>query len=302
MRVEECLFFSNSKRISARVRVPDGNGPFPAVVINHGYSGDKQEYDAMASVLAQGGYLTLQFDSRGCGESEAAFGAMMCSSEWLEDAISAVSYVSALEKTDRDRIGYAGCSMGGAVTVYMAAMDHRVKAAVAMAPVLYGPEMMEIQWTENRGRAAYLEFLSEMEEDLEHTSKGEASRLVSVPYALGMTKKDEDEYLAERSLHSEMVSHVPLSSVFNSFMVFRPGDLCPRISIPMLILHGNHDTLVPMRHSKEAIKHLNQECRLTVIEGGVHALPTCEKSPEVFQHTKNWFDRHFLNRQGHADG
>ncbi len=135
---EEVTYYSSGSKVSAILGYPEGfkkSGKYPAVVLSHGYSGNKEEYNDMANELNKHGFVTLQFDSRGCGRTQGVKGRMICNTEWLEDAESAVTYISSLECVDQERIGFTGCSMGGAMTVYMAALDSRIKCAVAMAPL-----------------------------------------------------------------------------------------------------------------------------------------------------------------------
>ena len=258
-------------------------------MINHGYSGDKEEYDAMAEHLCDRGFLTLQFDSRGCGGSEAQKGRMMCATEWIEDAANAVSYAASLGEVDESRIGFTGCSMGGAVTVCMAALDARVKCAVAMAPVADGRAVLEENWLRNRGREQYLAFLQRLDIDSKAAAGTGKSEHVSVPYALGMNAADEADYILFRNEHPEMVRDVPLESVVNSFLLFKPGLLAPAITMPFLLIHGDADTLVSMKHSISIRKAVRSECELAVIKGAPHPLPTSEFALEVFARAAEWF-------------
>ncbi len=291
MRVEERPFFSAGKRIAARVRIPRQQQS-PAIVINHGYSGDKQEYDAMAHYLCERGFLTIQFDSRGCGESEAPKGRMMCGTEWLEDAANAVSYAAGLEEADADKIGFTGCSMGGALTVCMAALDSRVKCAVAMAPLASGREMLGENWTRNRSREAYEAFLRELEADSRETVKAGISKYVSVPYALGMGEADERDYHRFRDEHPGMVRDVPLESVANSFLRFEPWLYASAVEVPLLLMHGSADTIVSLRHSQRIRACVHTRCELKVIDGAPHPLPTSDYAPQVFELAADWFEQY----------
>lgn len=291
MNVVETCFLSSGKRIAARVRLPDKKD-CPAVVINHGYSGDKQEYDVMAATLCEHGYATVQFDSRGCGESESEKGRMMCSTEWVEDAVAAVSFASGLKGVDPRRIGFTGCSMGGAISLVMAAMDKRVQCAVLMAPLGDGPDQLSGNWRKNRGEEPYRRFLAEIRDDLAAVAKGSPSRQVSVPYALAMTEADERDFFAFRDAQPEMVRDVPLESVANSLLHFKPDLLCGNVEIPLMLLHGTADDIVPIRQSYAIRDKIKSPCELVVIEGAPHPLPTSSFAPEVFAHTVRWFDRY----------
>jgi dipeptidyl aminopeptidase/acylaminoacyl peptidase len=288
MITENRFFYSGGSRISARVRIPQKQKS-PAIVINHGYSGDKEEYDAMAEYLCERGFLTLQFDSRGCGGSEAQKGRMMCATEWTEDAANAVSYAASLGEADESRIGFTGCSMGGAITIYMAAMDRRVKCAVAMAPVACGEVVLEESWKRNKGGQQFEEFIKRLEADSQTVVSTGKSEYVSVPYALGMSEADEADYCLFREQHPEMVRDVPLESVVNSFLFFEPRLYASRITIPLLLIHGDADTLVSVKQSLSIKEIVRSRCELAVIKGAPHALPTSEFAPDVFTQAAKWF-------------
>ena len=288
MITEDRIFYSAGKRISARVRIPQ-QGKSPAIVINHGYSGDKEEYDAMAQYLCERGILTLQFDSRGCGGSEAQKGRMMCATEWAEDAISAVSYAAGLEQADENCIGLTGCSMGGAMTIYMAAMDSRVKCAVAMAPVACGEAVLEENWKRNRGEQQFQTFLRRLEADSQTVASTGKSDYVSVPYALGMSEADEADYCLFRDKHPEMVCDVPLESVVNSFLFFESRLYASRINVPLMLIHGDADTLVSVRQSLTLKEAISSRCDLVIIKGAPHPLPTSAFAQDVFYHAAKWF-------------
>ncbi len=288
MITEDRTFYSGGKRISARVRIPRSEKS-PVVVINHGYSGDKEEYDAMAQYLCERGFLTLQFDSRGCGGSEAQKGRMMCSTEWAEDAANAVSYAASLDEADENRIGFTGCSMGGAMTIYMAAMDRRVKCAVAMAPVACGRAVLEESWERNKGGKQFQKFIERLATDSKTVASIGKSEYVTVPYALGMSEADEADYCLFREEHPEMVCEVPLESVVNSFLFFEPRLYATRIKVPLMLIHGDADTLVSVRQSLSLKEVVSSPCDLVVIKGAPHPLPTSEFTQDVFYHAAKWF-------------
>ena len=47
----------------------------------------------------------------------------------------------------------------------------------------------------------------------------------------------------------------------------------PRIDVPVLVLHGDADQVVPLDKSAKRLPGLIRDLQLTVIEGGPHALP-----------------------------
>ena len=135
---------SGDLRISGIMNVPRGKGPFPVLVLLHGYI-DPAIYNTGQGLmreqdyLAREGYVALHIDYRGhAGSDPAPRAEQSLRLGYTVDAINAVHAVrrSTLPYLDGERVGYLGRSMGGGV-VYNAlvAQPGLVDAAVAFAPV-----------------------------------------------------------------------------------------------------------------------------------------------------------------------
>jgi uncharacterized protein len=135
---------SGRLRISGVMNIPKGRGPFPVLVLNHGYidpaiynngQGLMREQD----YLARRGYAVLHTDYRNHAQSDDDPRAdVNLRLGYTEDVINAVLAIkeSKLAKLDHERIGLLGRSMGGGVTYnVLVAQPGLVKAAVVFAPV-----------------------------------------------------------------------------------------------------------------------------------------------------------------------
>ena len=129
---------SDGLTITGVMQIPVGEGPFPVIIMNHGFfprsiynSGDGT--DRASPYLAQHGYITLAPDYRSWGGSD--IGSSFFYSGLVIDVINLINAVPSLSKADPDRIGMWGHSMGGGVTMKVLAIDARVKAAVLYSPV-----------------------------------------------------------------------------------------------------------------------------------------------------------------------
>lgn len=131
-------------RISGIMNVPAGNGPFPALILNHGYrdvdtylngQGFRREQD----YLARRGYVIVHTDYRNHAQSDDdPRWELDLRLGYAEDAINAVLGLRAanLPYVDAEKIGMLGRSMGGSVTYNaVVALPNIVKAAVVYAPV-----------------------------------------------------------------------------------------------------------------------------------------------------------------------
>jgi dipeptidyl aminopeptidase/acylaminoacyl peptidase len=123
--------------ITGIMQVPQGQGPFPVVILNHGYIAPGNYWSGAdtwraAEYLSAHGYLTLAPDFRGWGQSDNAPNFF-----WTGQVIDSLNAISALESVpaaDTNRIGMWGHSMGGGATTDAITVDSRIDAAVIYAP------------------------------------------------------------------------------------------------------------------------------------------------------------------------
>jgi dienelactone hydrolase len=148
----ETVYFPSGKlKIEGYVYRPAGDGPFPAVIYNHGSrAGFDREERPMAFVgqaLVPAGYVVFVVERRGYGKSDGATmtdevggerGMRYVSrlSEEAEDVLAATDYLKQQPYVDRERVGIMGWSLGGIMTVlatsrrsdYCAAIDQAAGA------------------------------------------------------------------------------------------------------------------------------------------------------------------------------
>lgn len=150
------IFFQTRPEVyaTASLYVPKGQGPFPAVVVTHGHWPDARRseiFQSVAEVLASSGYVALVIDAWGTGERcteegkqeyhGANLGASLMNAGesllgmQLTDNIRAVDLLSSLKYVDKNHIGATGASGGGNQTMWLAALDERIKAAIPVVSV-----------------------------------------------------------------------------------------------------------------------------------------------------------------------
>ena len=129
--------------ISGRLAVPEGEGPFPAVVLAHGFI-DPDDYVTGQGMtrerewLADHGYVALHVDFRNhAGSDDIGIPGADLSIGYTTDVINAVLALRAWDgPVDDDRITLAGRSMGGGVVLNALVADPGLTdAAVVWAPV-----------------------------------------------------------------------------------------------------------------------------------------------------------------------
>jgi len=131
---------------------PDGPGPFPALVWNHGSEqnpGTARQFDAVAAIFVPAGYVVFAPMRRGHGDSEgpymmdqlrradggrASLLVRVMEREQLDDQLAGQAYLKGLPYVDPNRLVVAGCSFGGIQTLLAAERGASYRAAVAISP------------------------------------------------------------------------------------------------------------------------------------------------------------------------
>ena len=124
------------RRIKAMLSIPRGaKPPYAAVVCIHGHGGNRRTtyedariYKAFAAALAERGYATVTVD---VGQHEICEPGRTLIGERLWDLMRAVDLVASQSGVDSGRIGCAGLSLGGEMSMWLAAMDTRIAACVS---------------------------------------------------------------------------------------------------------------------------------------------------------------------------
>ena len=232
----DVTYGSGDLRISGVLLVPHGKGPFPAVVLNHGYiepsiyvtgQGLAREQDR----LARAGFVVLHTDYRGhAGSDPSGPVARETRLGYTRDTINAVGALKRERYVDRDRVAMLGRSMGGGVTLNaLVVRPGLVKAAVIFAPVSSSFLDNFDRWTRPERPAAANAFLGRF----------------------GGPRKSPD-----------------LWSGLSSRTYF------DRITEPVLIHHGTSDDQCPIRWSRTTQRLLHKagvDSNLRIYQGEEHA-------------------------------
>jgi carboxymethylenebutenolidase len=150
---QRIAFKSHGLTLTGFLFQPDGPGPFPSIIWNHGSEknpGGGPQFDAVASIFVPRGYVVFAPIRRGhqmsegryiLDERDAARGrgqaaqtiVRLHETEQLDDQLAGLEYVKQLEYVDKARIAVAGCSFGGIQTL-LGAERGVYKAAIAISP------------------------------------------------------------------------------------------------------------------------------------------------------------------------
>lgn len=148
----EAAFPSGNLVLHGFLYKPEGDGPFPALLWNHGSERRPGWLPELAPLFLKEGYVLFIPHRRGHGRSSGDYimdllaqagetGGKSARSRrlvqlmevHLQDQTAALAYLKSLSYVDTNRIAVAGCSFGGIQTVLMAEQGLGVRAAVDFA-------------------------------------------------------------------------------------------------------------------------------------------------------------------------
>lgn len=194
---------------------PTTEPPWPAVLLLHGFAGNKigrtRQYVQVAYNLALQGIAALRIDYRGCGDSEGRFSDMHVA-EHVSDALKALEYLRGLDEIDASRVGLVGRSLGGPISIQAARDAGDIKSLALWAPVSNGGQF-KLEW----------------EIFQKHSKDEDLMWLNNLPFKTGFIKQ-----------------------FFREFFDLAPAEALRDMGhIPVLHVHGDQDEVVPEAHVDE---------------------------------------------------
>ena len=252
--IKEKVFFRNSlgQKMCGVICRPDGKGPFPVVVVCHGFSSNKESNNTKMMVpgLTADGIAVFAFDFSGHGESEGKLENVTVS-QAIDDLKSALDYVDRNALFDSTMIGLFGSSFGGITAIFVAASDKRVKVLALKAPI-----------------CDFKKYTSDTRENV----AGWKER----GFLIGKNRRGEETKLNY--------------SYYADGIRYNAVDVAKKIRVPTLVVVGDNDVTVFTEKVKEFFDTLDCKKRLEIIKGADHWFDG--KLEVVFGLTTGWFKSH----------
>jgi uncharacterized protein len=282
-------------------RPDEGTGPFPVIVMAHGFSATKEMYlDDYAEVFAAGGFAVLAYDNRNLGASDGEPRGEIDPWQQVRDYRTAITWVSARPEIDASRVGVWGSSYSGGHVLVVAAQDRRVGCVVSQVPLISGYDNAR-----RLVRADHLAGLrAAFDADRAARYAGEPPAMIPVcytedpaePCALP-TADTHDFFLGPiRQRATTWRNEVTLRSV-EMFTEYEPGDYLPRISpTPLMMVVAAEDHLTVSDLSLAAYGRAHEPKRLLVLPVGHFDAYVGEAFRESAPAQRDWFQQHLSKR------
>jgi dipeptidyl aminopeptidase/acylaminoacyl peptidase len=287
-RMERVSFLSDGLKLSGLLHVPDdlkAGERRPAFVVMHGFGGSNQGGQGAwaARALASWGYVCLQFEFRGCGESDGERGRIICLEE-VSDTSNAISYLETRPEVDAKRIGLCGSSLGAAIAIYAAGMDSRAACVISQGGWGNGARKFRDQ---HKG-PEWDRFMKQLTDGIRHRESTGRSLMVPRFDIVPVPPKIREYITGDPKSSMEFPAETPLS-----MYLFQPEEMIGRIAPrPVLLLHGAGDSVTPAAESMELFKRARPPVELHLIDGADHFM-FAEENARVVRLVHDWVDRYF---------
>ena len=131
----ETVEYGPGSTLKAYLAIPDGAGPFPALVVIHEWWGLNDQIRQAAADLAAAGYLSLAVDlyhgKATSNPSEApALAKSVDAGQAVQELKEAAKYLAGRKDVRKGRIGSVGWCMGGGYSLRLALSQPELAAAV----------------------------------------------------------------------------------------------------------------------------------------------------------------------------
>jgi alpha/beta superfamily hydrolase len=138
MKKTRVSFSSGGLFLEGILAIPEGAGPFPAVIVCHphplyGGSMDNNVVYSLSEKITQSSLASFKFNFRGVGGSQGEFSQGIGEQEDVE---AAISFISTVKEIDSKRMGLAGYSAGAGFALPVGFNDDRIRALAAVSPPL----------------------------------------------------------------------------------------------------------------------------------------------------------------------
>lgn len=276
---------------------PDsGKGPFPTVVMAHGFSAVKEMYlDSFAEVFAQAGLAAVVFDNRNFGASDGEPRYEIDPWAQVRDYRHAITYAGTRSEVDRNRIGVWGSSYSGGHVLVVGAIDRRVKCVVSQVPLCNGYR--------NILRLVRADMIAptraQLDQDREARFSGKAPAMIPVvtndPMGMAaLPTADSYEWFTQtgQTRAPSWKNEVTLRTV-EMLMEYEPGSYVDRISpTPLLMIIAAQDHLAVADEAFAAYNNAREPKKIVVLPGGHFDAYTGAAFKVTSQSARDWFVEH----------
>lgn len=310
-------------QLAGTLSLPDGKGPFPAVVLISGTGHNTRDEDVLghkvflvlADALNRNGFAVLRYDKRGVGGSSGNYDAAT-TADFASDAEAAVAWLKTQPQIDASQIGVLGHSEGGIIAPAVAAADKSVAFVVMIAgPCIRGDKLFVLQSAMTaKAYGAPDDYIARrrlFDQELYSAILSAPSESAALDRAKALVARGVADKLVDAN-EAESLPKDDTSRWERHFLAYDPAPTLARLTVPVLVLNGSLDVQVPAKENLDAARQaLKNNSHATVMElrGMNHLLQDAKTgapseyndieetmSPTALKIITDWLSRNVLRR------
>jgi alpha-beta hydrolase superfamily lysophospholipase len=273
----EVIFYNDSIKLAGTLSVPNGDGPFPGVVLITGSGPENRDeevfgfkiFKIIAEHLANNGIAVLRYDDRGVAKSEGDH-SKATSEDFADDAIAAFKFLEVQENIDNEKCGLLGHSEGGIIATLAYKKLRGIDFIIFMASTAISGDKIINYQVESLNKAAGKteEEISEiiavqnmLYEAIRNGSDLSELEEALIEITLKQIEKMTDEeksFITDPVQYAKYQARITLFKVkndwFKYFITYDPAPDIESISCPVLILFAGKDMQVPVSLNKDPME------------------------------------------------
>jgi uncharacterized protein len=236
--------------LAATLTIPQGKGPFPAVVLITGSGPQDRDESLMghkpflvlSDYLTRKGIAVLRADDRGTEKSTGDF-STATTADFATDTEAGVAYLKARPEINPHKIGLIGHSEGGDIAPMVAARNPDIAFIVMMAGSgVPGDQVLPAQME------AIEEASGKSHEEAEQDAAQERE-------LIQLAETEKDPAVLDKQLRQKLMGSMPEAQIgaqirvltspwFRFFMTYDPAAALRKVSCPVLAINGEKDKQV----------------------------------------------------------
>jgi uncharacterized protein len=292
--VPECLveaveFAANGVTLRGKFfRPKEAPQPLAAIIVQGGLGGPAEMSFPQGPIIASFGLGVLMYDHRCSGYSDGEPRQQFDPWQQCRDLREAITYLSMRPDVDAERIGLWGISIGGANAMFVAALDARVKAVVAIVPPVSGASAKKLH-----SQTELAELDKQIYADRIARRNGEPAKTLTLfgsgePGEPSMFQRQVgNEEVLRRSMSLESFRNYITISTLDFLFEMEVRAYAERIKAPLLMVLADHDSVAPVEEAREMFTRV-PEPKQKVEFAGEHYEVLGKHMPEIGRTTMSF--------------
>jgi len=269
MQTEQVSFFSDGLKLDGSFYLPDDfddSTPQPLIIACSGFTGLNSIHPArFARYLTQHGYACFGFDYRGFAKSEGERGRVILD-EQVRDIIHAAAFAAADDRIDENRLVLLGWGMGAGL-VLDAARERPGVIGLITVNGFYNGRRVQVA---HRGEEGYRKFQARVVEQLaRQATTGKSEQIEPFDaYPLDPQSSTYVDNVLRKNADYDTEGYA--YELANSLIRWHPEAYASSMHIPVLIAHGDQNTLHPTIEAESLLHSYAGPKELYWIKGAGH--------------------------------